>query len=55
MANRDEEISEQYEKSVQFNDEPRQWPTEEDQRDAGEEGDSAFDFLAACEEGDSFV
>ena len=55
LANRNQEIPEQYEKTVQLDDESRQRPTEEDQEDACEKGDGAFDLLAAREEGDGFV
>lgn len=50
LADGDEEIAEQNEQPVQFNQEASQRPAEEDEEDAGAEGSGAFELLRTGEE-----
>ena len=55
LANRNQEIPKQDKQTVKLNDEPCQWPAEEDQENPCHEGNGPFHLLAAGEEGDCFV
>jgi hypothetical protein len=50
-----EEISEENEQAVQFNQEPGQGPAEEDEEDTGGEGGCSLEFLGAGEEDQCFL
>lgn len=50
MTDRHEEVAEQDEQSVQFDEKSRQGPAEENEDDARAKGCSALEFLRPCEE-----
>lgn len=50
LTDRDEEITEQDEQSIQFDQKAGQGPAEEDEKDSGGEGGGSFELLRAGEE-----
>lgn len=50
LANCNEEVTEEDKEAVEFDQEPGEWPAEEDQDDSDGEGGGALEFLGPSEE-----